>query len=36
MNIMRYGPFVFRKPLALRVVQKKANADDVEKETPFV
>ncbi len=27
--------FVSRKPLARRVVQKKANADDVDRETPF-
>ena len=26
---------VSRKPLARRVVQKKASADDVERETPF-
>jgi len=27
--------FVWRKPLARRVVQKKAYADDVDKKTPF-
>ena len=28
--------FVLRKPLARRVVQKKASADDENKKTPFV
>ena len=28
--------FVTRKPLARRVVQKKAEADDEDKKTPFV
>ena len=27
---------VYRKPLARRVVPKKANADDGDKKTPFV
>lgn len=27
--------FVWRKPLARRVVEKKAYADDVDKKTPF-
>ena len=30
------GVFVSRKPRDSRVVQKKASADDVEIETPFV
>ena len=30
------GLLVYRKPLARRVVPKKANADDGDKKTPFV